>query len=281
MRRQLGVWSAGDLEAAGMRHRSIAELMRAGTLHRAGHGWYATSSTPAAVTTALRRGARLTCVSAAAVHGLWTPPFGKVHVAQRRGGGRRSRDVVHEHRPVVRTWPDDEPVLPLDTALVHAGTCLPGESVAVLLESALERGVLDRAAVVDILDRIPVRIRRQLTGLRIDAGSGSETRVRRYLERRGVSVRAQVQIRGVGRVDLLVGDRLIIECDSRAFHDSADAYETDRERDVRAIAAGYAVVRLTWYKIWADWQRTCETLDGLVRSGLHRARGDRLRHAVG
>lgn len=264
-----------------MQHRDIAALMRAGTLYRAGHGWYATSTTPKAVTTALRRGARLSCVSAAAVHGLWTPPFAKVHVAHRRGGGRSSRHVVHDHRPTVRSWPDDDPVLPLDTALVHAGTCLPGEAVAVLLESALERGILDRSAVTDLLGRVPVRVRRQLTGLRADAGSGSETRVRRYLERRGVRVRAQVRIHGVGRVDLLVGDRLIIECDSRAFHDSADAYETDRERDVRATAAGYAVVRLTWYRIWVDWERTCETLDGLVRSGLHRAGGGRRLLTVG
>lgn len=99
--------------------------------------------------------------------------------------------------------------------------------------------------------------------------------MRRYLERHGVGVRAQVQIVEVGRVDLLVGDRLIIECDSRAFHDSADAYETDRERDMRATAAGYAVVRLTWHRIWVDWQHTCEFLDRLVRSGLHRERGGR------
>jgi very-short-patch-repair endonuclease len=43
--------------------------------------------------------------------------------------------------------------------------------------------------------------------------------------------------------------RLIVELDSRAFHDVTDAFETDRLRDRRLEAAGWRVVRVTWRQL--------------------------------
>ena len=39
--------------------------------------------------------------------------------------------------------------------------------------------------------------------------------------------------------------RLIVETDSRTWHDTADAFERDRVRDARLTAAGWRVVRFT------------------------------------
>ena len=43
--------------------------------------------------------------------------------------------------------------------------------------------------------------------------------------------------------------RLIVELDSRAWHDGAHAFETDRARDRRLAAAGWRVVRITWRQL--------------------------------
>jgi very-short-patch-repair endonuclease len=44
-------------------------------------------------------------------------------------------------------------------------------------------------------------------------------------------------------------ERVIVELDGRAFHDSAAAFELDRERDRRLEAAGWRVVRVTWAQL--------------------------------
>ena len=53
-----------------------------------------------------------------------------------------------------------------------------------------------------------------------------------------------------GRVDLAyLENRLVIEADSRRWHQLADAFLTDRERDNRAQLAGWRVLRFTWWDI--------------------------------
>ncbi len=43
--------------------------------------------------------------------------------------------------------------------------------------------------------------------------------------------------------------RLVVELDSRAHHDNAAAFESDRERDRALIAAGFRVMRITWRQL--------------------------------
>jgi len=44
-------------------------------------------------------------------------------------------------------------------------------------------------------------------------------------------------------------ERLIVELDSRTFHDVPDAFESDRARDRRLEAAGWRVIRITWRQL--------------------------------
>ncbi len=81
----------------------------------------------------------------------------------------------------------------------------------------------------------------------------------------------QVQLDGVGRVDFLIGRRLIVEIDSRAHHDSPAAYAEDRRRDREAVARGYVVLRLTYQDVVHDWPRAWENLRAIVRAGDHLA----------
>ena len=54
----------------------------------------------------------------------------------------------------------------------------------------------------------------------------------------------QVEIDGVGRVDLVVDGWLVVECDSRAHHRTPEAQLRDRARDRAAAARGYVTLRL-------------------------------------
>jgi hypothetical protein len=46
--------------------------------------------------------------------------------------------------------------------------------------------------------------------------------------------------------------RLVIELDSRAYHDTRAAFERDRVRDAALQVAGYRVLRITWKRLHAE-----------------------------
>src|SRR3954452_7969265 len=58
--------------------------------------------------------------------------------------------------------------------------------------------------------------------------------------------------------------RLIVELDGRAAHDSSSAFETDRRRDSALAAAGWRVVRITSARIHTDGARLAKELRTLL-----------------
>ena len=53
--------------------------------------------------------------------------------------------------------------------------------------------------------------------------------------------------RWIGRVDVLYrGRKVIVELDSRRWHNTRDGFESDRERTNALVLAGWRVVRITW-----------------------------------
>ena len=90
----------------------------------------------------------------------------------------------------------------------------------------------------------------------------------------GYAVRSQVRIADdgghlVGRVDLLVEGRVVVEFDGMVKYEGADgraALAAEKHREDRLRALGFEVVRLTW----ADLDRP-EVVDRLIRSALGRA----------
>ena len=62
-------------------------------------------------------------------------------------------------------------------------------------------------------------------------------------------------------VDLLwPQERLIVEIDGYAYHGSRAAFERDRRRDARLLAAGYRVLRVSWRQIADDSDELVATL---------------------
>ena len=263
------VCTRADLRLSGHTDRMIRRAIDAGHLRKLGRTWFGTASTPAAVAGALRRQHRLTCVSALAYHGVFVPEVPGIHEV-----GRQCTCAGGEHlipHPTLRAWPDAEPILAPRPALAHAVACLDPEGAAIVLESALNLGLVTGDDLPAILDPLPLRTRRAIGTPDGRAMSGPETRVRRFLERRGVKVIPQFPMPDGGFVDMLVGERLIIECDSRAHHTDPATFTSDRHRDQRYTLLGYTVLRLTYQDVMVNWATTCQLLIALLRRGVHRA----------
>lgn len=256
------VYRLDDLLARGLTKRAITGLVETGRLLRLRRGWYAGSATPTPVARAVASGGALTCVSALALAGAWTMPHPSVHVRAARGTAARGGVTCRVHwsaEPVASAV--DDPA----TALALAITCLDLRAAVVVVDSVLNRGILSADDVTRILGASP-RGRRVLALIDGRAESGIETLPRLALRARRVRVRTQVVIPGVGRVDLLIGDRLILECDGREWH--AD-FEADRARDRALIARGYLVIRASYRQILDGWGTVEAQILALVRRREH------------
>jgi very-short-patch-repair endonuclease len=144
------------------------------------------------------------------------------------------------------------------------------ETSLIVLESACNQRLVSTATVRELIAECPIPVAEQLARFDPRSESGSETKVRLFLVRLGYPVRPQVFIPGVGRVDLLVGKSLIIECDSHAHHTGETNYRVDRSRDLNATAGGYRVLRLAWEQIFLTWAATQGLLVTHLRTRRYR-----------
>ena len=99
--------------------------------------------------------------------------------------------------------------------------------------------------------------------------SGTESIVRVRLRRAGIRPQLQLEVVEGVRVDLLVGDRLVIEIDGREFHDGSVAFEKDRRRDLLLKALGFEVLRVSCAQVLGDWEAVLETILTMMDRGQH------------
>ena len=243
--------------------------MAAGLLTRVCYAWYAGPSADPEVVAAVRLGGRLGCLSGCRVHGLWVPPGHGLHVTFNRSApvGLPATVAVHAdreigHEPAVR------PLLAcLEEVVRHHST----ETALIVLDSALNRRLTTESEVAQVVAGCPAPKAAVLRYLDRRSESGSETRVRYFFQRRRVPVEPQVQVPGVGRVDLRIGRCLMLECDSREHHTARENYQRDRLRDLLLVADGRRVVRLTYEQVFFQWPMTQQFLSRLVQLRLHRS----------
>jgi very-short-patch-repair endonuclease len=87
-----------------------------------------------------------------------------------------------------------------------------------------------------------------------------------------------VELPSIGRVDLVVGDRLIIELDGREHHSGGDAFALDRRRDAMAAAQGFRILRFSYAQVVHEWDSVEAAVLAVVQSGQHEtAAGRRFR----
>ncbi|MFC7431944.1 MULTISPECIES: endonuclease domain-containing protein [unclassified Agrococcus] len=264
--RRLGVLSTSQLAELGLaRHHRDAAVAQGG-LVQVRRGWYAAADADPAVVAAVRAEGCVACASALRLHGVWVPESmgaGHVrHARHRREQGRRGC-LPYGPNPPVRAAVDD-----VETAFRCALRCGSREDVVVLADSLLHRRLATHGDLAAWSSEAPRRVAALLSATAW-AESGVESIVRVRLRVRRIGVRTQVQI-GPWRVDLVVGDRLVVECDGAEHHGDWRAHAADRARDRGLVAAGYLVVRLTYRQVIDDWPAVEQDLLALVRRGAHR-----------
>ena len=145
------------------------------------------------------------------------------------------------------------------------------------LDRALNTGLVTPEGLADAIDVLApgARARQRLAQLLREADpaceSVGETRTRVLLRDLGLEVRSQVRIsdaRGlIGRVDFLVGERVVVEFDGMVKYGGAEgrrALQAEKAREDRLRDAGYVVVRLVWADL-DDPQRVRDLVARAIR----------------
>lgn len=234
-----------ELRLRGYTRAMIRRAIDCGDLIRVRRGRYVWGGIDERHLVAARAGGRLDCVSLLGALGVFVLSDSETHLQFDRADSRLPR----RHRDIRAHWRDSACAradlhADLVEALAQACCCQsPGVAVA-SLDSALHLGLIGADELDAVFDRLPRRYRalRALVDARAEAGT--ETLVRLMLRSLGYRPALQVRLRGVGRVDLLVDDWLIVECDSRAFHGDVAQQIRDRRRDLAAAELGYVTIRI-------------------------------------
>jgi very-short-patch-repair endonuclease len=281
IRQHGGALSLPQLDAAGMRREDVAAAAAAEVITRIRRGWFAVPDAHRDVVRAVRVGGAATGASVARMHGLWMHDDQLLHVRVPRtasrlrspeaasGGVRldRQRHAVCVHyrsAPPIRSARD-----PLPLALAEMLVCATPEAVIAAIDSALARRALSLAGLAELRELALPSRRTILDGVSEGSESGIETRVRLFLRAHTIRHRAQVHIGAVGRVDLLVGDRLVIEVDGSEYHTGIE-FESDRRRDFLLAMRGYLVIRLSYRMVMDHWDATSRGILVLIARGEHR-----------
>jgi very-short-patch-repair endonuclease len=159
---------------------------------------------------------------------------------------------------------------PIDLILRDVADCLPRLAAICIIDSALNKQLVSLDRVVELLADTR-RGHLLIPFLDPRAESGLETAFRVGAMDAHIGLRSQVDIPGVGRVDFVIGDRLLVECDGRQ-HDAPDGRRRDRRRDLISLATGHVVLRLDSPQILDEWGLTLAVLRELIARGEHRWR---------
>ena len=252
---QQGVISVGQLYKLGFDRDAVARRVRSGRLHRIHRGVYAVGHT------VLNRNARVLAAvlaagdeavlshrSAAILWGIHRSNAAKIDVTVPRTCGFRSTRTIAVHRPRLPPAQTKHAGIPVTT---------PGRTLQDLA-IAVPRRTLEKAAEMAEALRLHVELDPDHPGaarlaavldrhdLDHTTRSPLEDDFLELCDRHGIP-RPLVNTHVEGfEVDFVWPEaRLIVETDSRTWHDTAKAFERDRVRDARLTAAGWRVVRFT------------------------------------
>ena len=273
-------WSPPRLKARGVRRGAIDVRRRRGQLHPLHRGVYAVGHT--VLTPNGRRMAAVLAVGptavlfrrdAAALTGLRSSARAAFEVLV-PALGRRSRPGIEVHgvralHPDDVTTVDGVPSTAWPRTVLDCADVLPPRAVQRMLDAAVELRLYDERLLHAVLARSPGR--RAACVLRdvLATHTAGTTLTRSALEEAFLALCAG---HGVPRpeVDVPLGpytadflfrrERVIVECDGRAYHSSPGAMRRDRRRDLALQADGWEVVRLTWEQVTGDPATTAAAL---------------------
>ncbi|MGZ0711542.1 endonuclease domain-containing protein (plasmid) [Coraliomargarita sp. W4R53] len=254
---------------AGFKLPTLRAAATAGSITVLRRTWLALPSASGDRADAAKHGARVACVSAARARGWWLPDdtCDGLHLGfapHARSG--KFEGVAHWTKPLAPGSIHDLIESPED-ALAHVATCVDPEAAIVVWESAIRTEGLSVEALraVSWISRAAQDCAARVNGL---SDSGLETIMVVRLSGWGIPIRQQIVIAG-HRVDLLIGERLIIQVDGFAHHSSSAQRSRDVAHDAELRLREYTVLRFTYAQVIHDWIYVERTIARAIAVGAH------------
>lgn len=277
-----------QLLAAGCTVRQIAAAVHRGALIRIRRAWYAVPDAPLDARIAVMLGARLGSLSAAKHYGLWTGFDDRIHASWDAHGNvaKPGRELPYpgplevDGHEVVPYWTVLRDTLAAPSADAPWRESIEQSLAQILIradratavacaDSALHQGVIDASDFRFVAGQLPLAARELASLVDGRADSGLESIVRLGLHDLGVPFLVHPWIEGVGEVDLLVGDSLIVETDGAATHATNRGFFEDRRRDNASALRGYITARFSSRLVLHDWPACAAQLAAHVWRGDH------------
>ncbi|MFH8250559.1 endonuclease domain-containing protein [Microbacterium sp. B2969] len=261
--------------SAGFGASAQRQAIAAGAVSVVRRQWLATDSADSLLVKAASTGARVSCISLARRNGWWIPeevdekPHLWVNPHARAPQLAEDDDTVVHWRRSIAPAPARQLVDSPENALAHISGCVTRESALVIWESAVRRERLS----VDALRRVrwtSVAARECAQSINGLSDSGLETLVLVRLTPWGIPIRQQIVLAG-HRVDLLIGERLVVQIDGFANHSTSAQRTQDVANDAELILRGYTVLRFTYAQVIHDWPSVERTIARAIAAGAHRA----------
>jgi len=257
-----GLAATHELATAGISRARLAGHLRHGTVIRVRQGWYTRAGLHGELVSAARVGGILTCCSALKIAGYWVVHDHRLHVAvdpndcqlrSPRDYRRRLRSTerVTVHWRPSRVTPASRLLLDPVSALADLARCAAPELLAASADSILNQQPELKGEITRLARTLNSSAQAALLQADGVCESGIETLF--WLRMRQLGPRRQVNITGIGRVDFLFGQRLIVEIDGEEFHAGPAEFESDRRRDALLSARGYRVLRFSYHQVLSRW----------------------------
>ncbi len=165
----------------------------------------------------------------------------------------RSRTLLARDVQVLKELPITSPA----RTLLDIAGCLTTRHLELALDEGVRNGIVSRAEIRDVLNRIPNRkgestLRNLLDPTRRETVTRSVAEERFLALVRDASLPApEVNARLAGfMVDFLWRrGRIVVEVDGYTYHASRRRFEDDRAKGAALAAAGYQVIRVTWLQM--------------------------------
>ncbi|MEZ2388909.1 type IV toxin-antitoxin system AbiEi family antitoxin domain-containing protein [bacterium RCC_150] len=216
-----GIARAKHFAAAGVSDFQLKSALARGQISRVARGVYARTGANPTLLAIRSLPAEPACVSAAELAGLWIVGSPREpHIA-----------VPHSRRyPGFVCHRSAAPPTLLDS-VVQSLRCLPDLDGLVIAESAVALGKVELSALrMRLGGRNDARERRLVSQIVPQSQSTIECVARFLLREAGFHVESQVNVPGMGHLDLMVDGRLGIETDGFGFHMDKASFEEDRRR---------------------------------------------------
>ncbi|QWT22845.1 endonuclease domain-containing protein [Subtercola sp. PAMC28395] len=277
-----GVASTTHLALHGFTTADARAAVARGALLRIRQGWVALPSAPDDVVRAVRVGGQLTCISLLRQLEVWCHDDHRLHVAVGRHTSHlsspdaRGRPLQRARNVAVHRVPDalglraHVACVPIELALLQLFGCQLRDDAIAALDSALNLKLTTRARLDGLAVYFPQRYRAAIALTDPRAQSGLETKARLRLRSLNIPYRTQVHVPVVGLVDLVIGDRIVLELDGARWHTSEAAFFEDRRRDLILHEREYTVIRLTYAQVMYEWPRVERMIRAAVERNEHR-----------